>query len=119
MTQRQCAICKRSGSHEVGEPDNAELHSNEIHVRINYTSGFLATLYVATYKGGSRHMERTTVSHEDQVLQQEQPCPHTGKVDPAFWILAWSGPAARIAVHCVDRSSQPAEGRWYASRCHI
>lgn len=82
-------------------------------------SGFLAALYVATYKGGSRHMERTTVSHEDQVLQQEQPCPHTGKVDPAFWILAWSGPAARIAVHCVDRSSQPAEGRWYASRCHI
>ena len=119
MTQRQCAICKRPGFHEVGEPDNAELHSNEIHVRINYTSGFLATLYVATYKGGSRHMERTTVSHEDQVLQQEQPCPHTGKVDPVFWILAWPEPAARIAVHCADRSNQPAEGRLYASRCHI
>ena len=64
-------------------------------------------------------MKRTTVSHEDQVLQQEKPCPHTGKADPVYWILAWPEPAARIVVHCADRSNPPVEGRLYASRCHI
>lgn len=74
---------------------------------------------VATYTGGSQHMERTTVSREDQVLQQEQPCPHTGKEDPASCGLAWPEPAARIAAHCADRQNQPAEGRLYAGRCRI
>lgn len=90
----------------------------KIHVRLHLWPSRNAS-YVATYKGGSRYMERTTVSREDQVLQQKQPCPHTGKVDPVFWVLAWSEPAARIDVHCADQSNQPAEGRLYASRCHI
>ena len=79
-------------------------YSNELYV--SQTPLAVSQRYVVTYRGGSRYMERTTVSHEDQVLQQERLHPRTGKVDSDFLILAWSEPAARSDGHYADQLDQ-------------